>query len=1334
MELSKRNKRIVIAVMAITLASVFVFSAVQYSGVNFSSAARTTPVSVSSVIPKQIASSGGSTGSGNNIFSSPNYTGGTYVQACTLAPSPDHLNVLTASSLYDFMLLDEVYDSLYTTFPNESIGPWLATSGYEANLAGLGVTTFDPITGQMANVNYAWVVNLTPGVKWQDWTSSNAGNTYTFSNYTSFNNATGVSFNYTYKQFYNPLTGKNQSWTPETMKTYYVQSADVILSWKLLFDSTDFSGTFLNVVNAVPINNLTVAFYLSSQNALFLSSGLETPILPYHIWVSHDYASAEGLWNYTSSLPASDSYNGWGLGYNSVTGYAPGLVGSGPYMMYAGFGQPAGALIQNDYWKLYVNPDYFVQYVPSLSKWAPRMDEIETQVYSTPSAEVSALLDKEVSSILEIAPTFIPTIKTIPNTYIYHKSGTGYGYQQANSYSANAPFNITMLRQALEYAIPKSYLASVVAEGYSLPGPSTVVPDSDSAWQDSEVAYYHFSLSKAAQTINATINETHGQLSYSSTALAYFSPGGTLYYLGKPVTTSIQITSAAQDPLGVEGAQIIASDWDKLGISTSVKEESFAAIVAALVGLTPASPDTYSVINLGITGIEGNPAIDFLAFETTLGIGTGFYLGPFTNMTYNGPTSSAYPGLVDGHTYNGTQVTNTMNNLTFDMVSSESITSDHFYNDAIQWIQAYEATFENLGYSVTLVPITNSTFTGITKDNLPIGAYWYWNFFTLHKRVTALPVVPVTLKLSVGIISNAKIYYDGQYGNLTIQVRDQFGSAMPNIPVTIGYSPTGALLNISSYSGTTNAAGIYSFEFQVLFTNSLIYTADYEGEITFTVSALPTTSTEEAGIATYNIDVSPYAIEYSQPGTPVLYKGMESVFRMTIYNPLTGNPVSGYAYTIQSLAGALEIAPAISGQSFQQVASPFLNVPYNSTYNVTTMDQVSGVTGSNGTIAVIMQANESMNFTLNGAYFETYLFIGDYAAGAPVGGEGPYMTLGELTSATNPNGFGVAQPYEVPIIVTNQTSAPNISLSFSSHSVAYNGTVNVTVKVTSNNGTPLSDFPVVLTAQNALGANRGFFIQPGGVTDSAFNPNSFFGSEVLPMISLTTNSAGYAYATFYPTLYSFNSATGAFTPLPYSDQWLVPFDEFEIGAFAMNSTVMSGTSSYISSTPFVFNNVTTPFIAPIGAIYMQNVSVVNGQNFVLGNSTHSAYINTTFNVPAGPTIGSVGFSVSASAGVASVTSATTATNGTYVITYTAPNVSSITAVTITISTTGTSSPMTYTYSFFVVPVYTHTVTTTKTVTQTVTKTPFYDYAIMGVLAALFVAFAALYAVAQRKKK
>ncbi len=1264
--------------------------------------------------------------SNDNILSSSSYTNGTY--KIGQVGSISGLSIFSGTTASDVMLTQEIYGSALAYFPNETYQPWLATSYNESNVSSLKITTYDPMNGVTEPVKYIYTVHIRPNVKWQDYTSSNSGNTYTFSNHTSFINCAGVAKSHTYKSFYDTMTGKNESWNSISMKTYYVQSADFVLSWKILNGSLLETGSFIHVVNVVPVNNLTVEYYLTAKNTLFPETTLGTDVLPYHIWINHDYASTQALWNYTSSLSASGSYNTWNLGYNPTTGYAPGLVGDGPYMMYGGNGVPKGAWIQSDYWQLYVNPYFFSQNVPSLSQYTPKIYSLKTICYTSASMAVAGLRNGQVDALQGTSSSFIPTIKSIPSTYIYDKAGTGFANQQVNAYSANAPFNITGLREALEYAIPKTYLADVVDQGYSIPGNPSVVPSSDALWHDSSIPYYHFNLQKARSQINATIKETSKlpekyQLHYN-TPDGYYAPGAKLYYGSKPVSVTNQIAVASENPLGVEGAFVIASDWEKLGIPVTVKEEASLTACAATVALSPTDPNTFNVITCGVSGLEGNDAPILRLFYNTNSIGTGFYLGTFTSVKYEGPTVT-FMNVIHNTNYTGKQVISLMDNMTNEMYSTSNMTKLHELSNAIQYMAAQEATFENLGYRISPIPITNSTFTGIIKDTLGTSTFWYWNFMSLHLKKPVTPSVPTSIPLSlkVGVITSQRIYYDGQYGNVTIQARDQYGQPMPGITVNIGFSPAGAILNVSSYTGVTGSNGIYKLEFKVSPGNTLIYTPAYSGNITITASASSTSSNIVGGIGEAYINIAPKPVLYKTSSLPLVNSSTDKrFFNITIYNPMTGKPISGYKYEIQALNNALNIYNTSKNQSVsysQDIGAfgiPLQGIPFNKTalnYNLTI---ISGVTGSSGNISILMSYNSTFNFTLNGAYYTTYIFVGNYVNQAPVNGKLNYMQLGELTSIYNayPGFFGEAQPFEIPVMITNKAN-DNVNIHvITNHSVTYNGITSIMLYAT-DNGHALSNYSITLTSQNVLGANRGYFVGGSGI---GYNPNSFLGSGNMPEISVKTNATGYAKVEFNASLYAPASlgSTVGYRGVNFQPTHFIPYDEFDIGIISHNYT----NATYITSTPFIFNNTTNPYLVPYVSVYLNDESSLNNIAVITGGSGYTMYINSTYNNMAGPNYGNIPFTLNVNYGTISKDSGKTNSNGTYSLTYKAPAVKVMTLVTVTIKTGGNS---TFTQSFYVIP-------------QTKIVKPDYTYYYIGIgtLAAVAVAFIGLYVNSIRKMK
>ncbi len=1239
----------------------------------------------------------------------PGYTNGTYIMAST--SNVENLNVYLATDVYSFYLLNEIYDSATTLLPNETISPWLATNWTEIPVTSanqgqfLGfknassATTVDPLNGATMPVKYVYQVNLRPGVQWTDYAPGT--HTYVYGNTTTFNGPHGNSHTVQYR------------YAPVTMNTYNVQSADFILSWKILQSAYDYSGSFANIVNAVPVSNTTVDFYLSAQSATFLTYSLETPILPFHIWKNHDYSTTPGVWNYTASQ-TSGGYNNWNVSYNPTTGLAPELVGSGPFMMNGGYGMPHGKWIYNQYWKLYVNPHYWVQYTKSLRQWTPKFYELYVPEYLSLSSAVIALSLNQVYQIEGgVTPTFIPTVATIPHTYIFKKPTTGYGFIQLNSFnqqkanqvqseygfsplSVTPPLNLTSVRQALNYAVNKVYLNSVVDEGYGIPGTS-VVPNSDSVWQNGSLPTFSYNPTKAMALLNGTPG-----MSYAN---------GEFYYNGTQFTMNIQITAAAQNPLGVEAALLIQKWWDGIGVHTTVTQEAFSTVVTNLIGYG------FQAIDLGITGVVGDPTGDFASFYTPAGYGSGFFLGPYSSLN-----ATTFP---NGPALNGSQVTKEMVKLYNDMNTNTTLSTRIADGNYIQGLAAAESTLINLGYGIDLFPIDNSTFVNTTHDTLGQAAFEYWNFLSVHLKsaTVATPPSKTPEQLSVGVVTNKQVYQNGQYFNVTVQVRNQYGSAVSGANVTVGVNPAGALLNLTSLSGVTNAQGMYKLEFQVLNNQPIVYTADYFGQINISAAASMNSApvgTVLAGLGYTSIDVQPLPVAYQVVKMPALNTTVNTPQPLTVkvYNPVNGQPISHYSLTLQSLAGIVNMTNVTGNGSLSVVqGSPYTTMyaPIDlacSTVPNLAIDQVVGLTNSLGEFTVDVNLSTAVNYSaMGGNNLESYIFLGDYAAGAPVSGATPYMSIAELTSATNPNGFGTAQPVALPIQVTNGTPGYKILLTTNSSYVNNpDGNIYVNVTVETANGNPVPNFKVNLVSQNALGANRGYFSGSGNEIQVS-NLNQLFGSLNMPGLEVVTNATGQATAMFNAGLYKVNTQGGSFigySAQAFTDQNLMPADVFEISAVGVTHNAVAQT--VVNSSQMVNNVAPTPVVAA----YLEGAPSVNGVVTIGSGSTYTMFVNSTLNSIAGPSAANVSFTVTVSYGSVSVKSNTTNTDGTYSLSYTAPSVSSLTLVTITVTA---SNGATYVEHVYVEPA---------------APSPVMLYALIGVFGALFVVFAAMYAIRVRK--
>ena len=1128
--------------------------------------------------------------SGTVTSQEPGYTGGVYKVASTI--NIGHMNILAQSSLYAALLTDEIYDTAYQELPNGTYIPWLASSCVEANTSALSNhTTFDPLTGTWQMYNLSYTLHIVPGVRWSDWTPTNATQTYTYSNVQTYYTSSGTPYTHTYSKY-----------SSTTMLSHEVQSADFILSWELLMQSKDYSTEFANVVNVIPVNNLTVEYLLSSTSATFSTYTRETPVLPYQVWAPHRYADQTGFWNFNGSMAAGNGYNDWELGYDATTGFAPGFVGTGPFMMVNGYNSTQGYYLANKGWELYANPYYFVQYTNSTTyasftanntwvtptlwhQYTPKIYAVEYPYYATLSAAVTAMSEGSVQTITEgVTPSFVPVVDTFANTYIFHKASSGYGFMQLNSFSSNAPMNITAFRQALNYATDKAYLATVIDSGYDILG-QPIIPPSDPLWRNDSTPSYSYNPAKAESLIAGIPGMTN--------------VSGVWYYNGHEVTANIQITSAGPNPLGVEGALIISQEWTSIGVPTTVTQESFTTLIPNLINYN------YNVISLGITGIAGDPTGDYFAFYNyNLGFGTGFYLGPWSSISYGGKTLT------------GAQVNDTMNNLTVQLNSITNLVQRIQISDEIQGIAAIESTMINLGYGIDILPFTNTTFTNISEIEVPYASYMYWAVLTTHTRSTSL-VTHYTSKYDVSVQVSNSTFFNGQKGTVVVSVTSNLtGKAVSGASVTVGVSPSGATINVTNNTGLTNAFGQYAWKFTVLSTQPLIYTNQYFGRLNFTAVATGNSSVEP-GIGYALANVLPQGLKVITAPTPKLSGTAKQLYWMEFENSSTGQPISGFSYTIQVASGAILMTPAYAGQTESNTSSynSFFGVSYYTVNDVNNpgnanMSSLTGTTGSNGTVYFWIQANSSYNYSSYGMQGLTYIFLGNMAQGTPVVGAPNYMLPAEWTTAINPNGFGLQQPVEYPVQMVSGTPNDTIAVSVTSDTMAYNGNITVTATVkNATTGTPVKGYMVQLESQNVLGANRGFFNNTSGTLTLATNPNFMFGSSYLPAIDLLTNANGVASATFSPGFYDYTfNATGvpiAYVASPYVKDSAVPFDSFIITAQGQNGTTATPVDSVsVYSTPTyppTYMVTFTEKALPAGTTWYVNLS--NGQTNSSTSST-----------------------------------------------------------------------------------------------------------------------------------
>ena len=715
----------------------------------------------------------------------PNYTGGTFTMGINC--NVNTLNYFPANTYCDVYVIDEIYDGMYSKLPTGQVIPWLATN-YSVSHVTSNNQTFDILTNSTQNYSYVYTVNLRPYVQWTDWSAANASQTYTFSNTTQFY-CGGVLTSHTYKSF-----------NSTTMKKYYLQSADVVLSWRLQGDF----GLWPSVVNLIPNGNLSVKIFVSKQTMLFNSNVLTNDILPYHIWVHHDFTSLGGLFNCTPGISSGNGYYGWNLGWNSATGVAPGLVGTGPFMVTNNYGLPSGKVIPSNCESLYVNPHYFVQYANAssgLRQYTPKFYEIYMPFYSSESALVAAYQKGQIDTTsLSVPASFEPQITSAPGSNIYHKPSSAYGLFNLNT--AVAPLNITAFRQALNYATPYSYIENTVAGGLGISSSSPINP-TNLLFYNTSALNYNFNMKKA----DSLLDSIPGMANVS----------GTLTYLGTPVCINIQTTVGSVAPTNIETIDQTQLYWKELGIKSSLHEEAFTSLISSVDSTISSfnqssySRTTNNNYQAAVYALSTGVGDIALSCQDTLnpafGVPLDSYVGPFSNMTVNGKDMS------------GLQIQSLFDNLTTKMVSTNSFSTASKIAKRLQDLMVREAFMINTGYGIDLVPELNN-FKNYSQTNTEaMYLYWYWQFFGIS--LNHPPKVHYNYSLTVSAkLNNQATQYQGDRGSITFTVTNKTSTGafvpVPKANISIGISALyGGVLNISSNSNVTNSKGQYTWNYTI---------------------------------------------------------------------------------------------------------------------------------------------------------------------------------------------------------------------------------------------------------------------------------------------------------------------------------------------------------------------------------------------------------------------------------------------------------------------------------------------------------------------------------------
>lgn len=923
-----KNTRIILAIFVVLVMIGSAFAIMNSSDFNNQSAISLPPTQ--SVNPT--TSSSPAWTYPTTTMDEPGYTGGTFLMG--IGANIGSVNPLTSDTGCDLALCEEIFEPLYKSMINGSNEPWLAT-GYHLSLTS--GKTFDVETSSYQNYSAVYTVYLRPNVQWTDWTQANSKDTYEFSNTVVYGNATGVSTSHTFKTY-----------NTTTMRSYYLQSGDVVLSYRMEASY----GKWQNVVNVVPDGNLSVKVFVSKANLLFVSNDLANVILPYNIWSTHDYSSLSSHWNYTPSLPPTESFNSWQLGYNEKTGNVPYLVGTGPFMVSGGYGQPDGGVIQSQAFTIYVNPHYWVQYTPkndNLRQYTPKIAEVEVIYYSSASDEVSAMIDGNIYSMLGgTSPNFAPLLKSVPDVKICSTPAGSGGFSLFSLNTRYSPLNVTAFRQALNYATPKAYLSSVIESGYCVPGQPVVGPN-DVLYFNSSTNPYTFSLSKAKSLIDGI----KGMVNVS----------GVLEYYGKPVSLTIQLPSTLAAPLAVESAEIVKSDWSKLGISVTLDEVAFTTEISNVDSSICNNDTQYQVATFESGAPIGDPAQTLLCdYNSVIGIPSCSYSGPFSSLTYNGKY------------YTGPQMDSLLNNLTFELEATDNLSVAIKLSKTIEGIGVDESPIINLGYILGLSPISTAKFVNYSISNIEsTGWPCEWNFLTMHESSSSTSI-NYHYHLSItGQIENGSIISPGGYEKILFTVTNQSnGNPVANANVEVGYTaPFGGLLNITSSSLVTNSNGQVVYELKILSASQIkslmnvYYYANcsgpkvnyYNEQVSISASAYISGNSQvqpadyKGNITVVNSFKYPLKLSLHLSKVSGLKAGDTDTATFLVTNSTSGKPVSGaYVNTNILLNGKLSYSSGLIKTNATGQAAITFKVPagFSSGTNMT-LNSVACINPSNTT-------------------------------------------------------------------------------------------------------------------------------------------------------------------------------------------------------------------------------------------------------------------------------------------------------------------------------------------------------------------------------------------------
>lgn len=251
-----------------------------------------------------------------------------------------------------------------------------------------------------------------------------------------------------------PLTAHDVAFTINVLRTS---------SWAYYY------GYFRNVDRAEAVDNTTVIIYMKSVDAGFVENALSVMnIMPRHIWEPKLRELGDGLAKYSPSIKE--------------------LVGSGPFII-------------EEY-----QPGQFIAYRANENYWQgrPCVDRLIANFIGDSSVALLALQkgDIQTYAVGFISPEVVPKILSTPGMAVHVYQSDFYYHWGLNN--KKKPFNITLFRIALAYAVDYEAIINTALMGYGIRGSPGFVPPFGvhAKWYNPNLKYYNYNLSKAAEILD----------------------------------------------------------------------------------------------------------------------------------------------------------------------------------------------------------------------------------------------------------------------------------------------------------------------------------------------------------------------------------------------------------------------------------------------------------------------------------------------------------------------------------------------------------------------------------------------------------------------------------------------------------------------------------------------------------------------------------------------------------------------------------------------------------------------------------------------------------------